>query len=116
MMTSRMGSRLPKMLMASGAIRPRTVSHSLIAGSSAWKKFSEMESITTQKMVFRPNFQPMTNPAASSRMPFTANAIVPTGISKPVRLRISAQSTSERPVAPPPVPFAGMTQAIHANV
>ena len=85
------------------------------AGSTVLQKFSPTEIIITQKTVLMPKFHPTMNPAKISRMPLMTKAMVPIWIEVPSHSLRAVVMTNERPVAPPPVPWAGRTHPIHPN-
>ena len=85
------------------------------SGSTDCQKFSPNDMTQTQNTVFTPKFHPMMNPATSSSTPLIRKAIVPIWILMPAQCSTAWHSTRERPVAPPPVPSAGMMHPIHAK-
>lgn len=85
------------------------------SGSTDCQKFSPSDMTQTQNTVFTPKFHPMMNPATSSSTPFIRKAIVPIWILMPAQCSTAWHNTRESPVAPPPVPSAGMMHPIHAK-
>ena len=69
-----------------------------------------MDRIMMQYMVLMPKFHPTMKPAMMSRMTLTMNTNCPIEIAGTMWL-----SSIDRPVAPPPIPPAGMMQATHPN-
>ena len=86
----------------------------LPSGSTLCQKFMPREIAATQKIVFRPKFQPTMNPAMKSRIALRMKTIVPICRWMPT-FSSAVQSTSDKPAAPPPTPLAGRMQPIQPN-